>query len=82
MERMTFSEAVRMLVDGSDYTYADLARNLGVSTAAVAQMLGQKSVSVDRAVRVSEVLHHDMVMVPKGKKLPAGSVVLGEAGRR
>lgn len=80
---MTFAEAVRKVVDGSDYTYADLARNLGISTAAVAQMLGaQKSVSVDRAARVAGVLHYDVVMVPKGKKLPAGSLVLGEAEPR
>lgn len=82
MERRTFSEAVRTVVDGSDYTYADLARNLGVSTANVAQMLRQKSVSVDRAARVAGVLHYDVVLVPKGKRLPAGAIVLGEAGER
>ena len=82
MDKMTFAEAVRAIVDGSDYTYADLARNLDVSTANVAQMLRQKSVSVDRAARVADVLHFDVVMVPRGKKLPAGSVVLGETGDR
>ena len=80
---MRIQDAIKRLMNEQHVTLEAMGERMGgITKAAVHGALSgkkQKSMSVDRAVGFLDNLGYEMVVVPKGSRLPNGSITV-EAG--
>lgn len=76
---MKVIEALRKLMDESEMSHYAISKRLGVTSVTITRMWKQDSVGADRLVRICDIIGWDVVLVPKGSKLPKGAIVLEEA---
>lgn len=70
-------EAVKAVMDRSGFTRARVASVMGVSPQVVNGFINRSaSMKVDNAARMLDAMGYDVVFVPRGTKLPSGSVVV------
>jgi hypothetical protein len=76
---MNMRDVLRHLIDSSDaWSQNRLAAHLGLSSQAMAnRMAPGRGVKADFAAEALDALGYDLVAVPKGSRLPAGSVRVG-----
>lgn len=81
---MRIQEAIRHLMKEQHVTLEAMGERMGgiTKTAVHGALNGrkQKSMSVDRAVCFLDKLGYEMVAVPKGSRLPNGSMAIEAAG--
>lgn len=77
-------EAILEVLKRQKVTQSQLARRLGITPPSVCVMLGHgrstpcKSIGADRAARWLDELGYDLVVVPKGSKLPDDAIVVNK----
>lgn len=78
---MNMQEAIGMLIEQSSWTKARLARHFGVTNAAIADRLRPKKtdLKVSTAQQMLDPLGYDIVVVPKGSRLPSGAILIDDA---
>lgn len=70
-------EAVRSMVEGSTVLSQNkVAAALGMSPQSMSQRLYAKDVKAGFVADVADVLGYQLVLVPKGTRLPGGSIVI------
>lgn len=71
---MKFVEALTSIMQSKEVTKAELARRRGIKPQSVNTLfVDQKKVSLELASETARVLDYRVVLMPCGKKLPAGS---------
>lgn len=76
---MNILEAMNAVISASPLSKADIARLEGVSYANMANMLSpsnRKDMAAGKAARILGMLGYDLVLVPRGKRLPDGCIVV------
>jgi len=71
---MNIASIIRDAIDKSSYTKSGLARELGVTPASISDRLDpRKDLGVAKAKELTDLLGYDIVVVPKGARLPQGA---------
>lgn len=71
---MNIVSIIREAIDKSSYTKSGLARELGITPASIAYRLDPtKDLGVAKAKELTDLLGYDIVVVPKGARLPQGA---------
>ena len=75
---MNIQKTIRSIMKSQGVTLEQMGARTGVVTSSIANALGstQKSMGVERVLKMASSLGYDMVLVPKGSKLPSNSYVI------
>lgn len=67
---------IRSLIESSPLNQTDVGRSVGMSAQSMNNLLARNDAKVSTVIDVLETLGYQLVIVPKGKRLPDSSVVV------
>lgn len=73
---MVFSEVLRKVAKSRGYTITALAEEIGIKYGALASALRKGNPSVNAMNRYFGAMGYEVVVMPKGSRLPEGAYVL------
>lgn len=74
---MDISSAVKQVIKDTGFSMQRIANVMGITQQSVSSFVNRsRSMKVDNAVKVLDAMAYDLVIVPRGSRLPKGSIVV------